>query len=115
MINGSYLINDGLDTFTNHEATCLNNRHTAYTCEPAGPPQSHRIRYGRRARICERMWLAPWAPCVCVCVCVCVPGHRLRASPPTSFRHVRRQPGCHPFGLGLSSRGEAAAAAAAAT
>ena len=31
MINGSFLVNDGLDTFTNHESVCLNNRHTAYT------------------------------------------------------------------------------------
>jgi len=31
MINASSLVNDGLDTFTNHESVCLNNRHTAYT------------------------------------------------------------------------------------
>jgi predicted alpha-1,6-mannanase (GH76 family) len=31
MINGSYLVNDGLDTFDNHYEVCLNNRHTAYT------------------------------------------------------------------------------------
>ena len=31
LINGSHLINDGLDTFDNHEEVCMNNRHTAYT------------------------------------------------------------------------------------
>ena len=31
MINGSNLVNDGLDTFDNHAEVCLNNRHTAYT------------------------------------------------------------------------------------
>lgn len=31
MINGSSLVNDGLDTFDNHREVCLNNRHTAYT------------------------------------------------------------------------------------
>ena len=31
MINASSLINDGLDTFPNHEAHCLNNRQPAFT------------------------------------------------------------------------------------
>lgn len=31
MINDTYLVNDGLDTFNNHEEFCLNNRRPAYT------------------------------------------------------------------------------------
>ena len=31
LINGSNLVNDGLDTFDNHWEVCLNNRATAYT------------------------------------------------------------------------------------
>lgn len=31
MINGSWLVNDGLDTFGTHPEVCLNNRRTAYT------------------------------------------------------------------------------------
>ena len=31
MINGSFLVNDGLDTFAAHPTVCLNNGHTAYS------------------------------------------------------------------------------------
>ena len=31
MINGTHLVNDGLDTFDHHEEICLNNRRPAYT------------------------------------------------------------------------------------
>eukprot|EP00746_Dinoflagellata_sp_MGD_P018579 gnl/MRDRNA2_/MRDRNA2_143077_c0_seq1.p1 gnl/MRDRNA2_/MRDRNA2_143077_c0~~gnl/MRDRNA2_/MRDRNA2_143077_c0_seq1.p1 ORF type:complete len:453 (-),score=74.12 gnl/MRDRNA2_/MRDRNA2_143077_c0_seq1:18-1376(-) len=31
MVNASFLVNDGLDTFTGHEEFCENNHHTAYT------------------------------------------------------------------------------------